>query len=257
MDVKVLEKSERKIVIQIDETDTGILNTLRRIMLNEIPILGIEDVEFVENTSGFYDEILANRLGLIPFTFSKMNMRNECKCNGKGCSSCQVSISLDKKGPCLIKAGDLVSDSQSVKPFDLEIPIVELLEGQVVKFEATAELGLGSDHAKWQPAVVGYRYFPIVRSTGKGDLDAALKVCPQNVFEKRGGSVAIARGINCDLCMRCTEVSDGVSINHDDTKFIMTIESVSGLSAEEVFLKALDVLEEKSEDFLKAVKAEL
>ena len=101
MDVKVLAKAERRMVLQIEDIDTGIANALRRIMLTQIPVLAIEEVEFLENNSGFYDELLAHRLGLVPLTFSKMNLKSECKCNEKGCSACEVSVSLNKKGPCL------------------------------------------------------------------------------------------------------------------------------------------------------------
>jgi DNA-directed RNA polymerase alpha subunit len=37
------------------------------------------------------------------------------------------------------------------------MPIVQLLEGQEVEFEATAILGQGKDHSKWCPGLVFYR----------------------------------------------------------------------------------------------------
>ncbi len=258
MDVKILEKSEKKIVMQIDDINPAFANSLRRIMLNEVPILAIEDVEFTDNNSGFYDEVLAHRLGLVPFTFSKMNLKSECKCGGKGCSQCEIEFTLNKKGPCLVKSSDIVSSSNDVKVIDTEIPLVELLEGQAVKFSAMGQLGTGAEHAKWQAAVVGYRYFPNVKVTDKSDLGPALKVCPQGVFGKKSdGSIGVVKSLNCDLCMRCTEVSDGVSITYDDTKFIFSIESVSGLTAEEIFSQALDILGEEAKEFVKAVKAEV
>ncbi len=246
MDVKILEKKDNKMTLQIDGIDPAFANALRRIMTNEIPTLAIEDVEFVENDSGFYDETLAHRLGLIPFKFDNLTSKGE------------VSIKLDKTGPCMVRSGDLETSVSGVVPTDPELPIIELLEGQKLKFNAVAKLGLGSEHAKWQPAVVGYRYFPIVKVKDKGDLAAAMKVCPQGVFGKKSdGSIGVVKSFNCDLNMRCTEVTDAVSISYDDTKFIFTIESVCGLSVEEIFSRALDILEEKSEDFIKAVKAEL
>ena len=257
MDVRIIDKKDRKIVVQIDDIDISFANALRRIMLNEIPVLSIDDVNFIDNNSGFYDEILAHRLGLIPLTFSNLNLKSECKCNGKGCINCEVSISLNKKGPCVVKAGDIISSLADVNPLDPEILLVELLEGQSVKLEAIARLGLGSDHAKWQPAVVGYRYFPIVRTKDKEDLAPALKICPQGVYGKKDGSIGVVKSINCDLCMRCTEVTDSISISYDDTKFIFTIESVSGMSAEDIFIQALDILGQKSKDFIKTVKSEL
>ncbi|MFH0836688.1 MAG: DNA-directed RNA polymerase subunit D [Candidatus Aenigmatarchaeota archaeon] len=254
MDVKIFEKSENKIVMEIDDINPAFANALRRVLLNEIPVLAIEDVDVVENTSGFYDEGLAHRLGLIPLKFSKMNLKSECKCNEKGCSNCEVALSLDKKGPCVVKASDLIF-SNDTKPVDPDIQIAELLDGQVIKLEAVAILGLGHEHAKWQPAVVGYRYFPIIRVKDKSDLGPALKACPQGVFVKKDGSIGLSKSINCDLCMRCVDLCEGVSISQDETKFVFTIESVSGLTAEELFLKALDILEDKSKDFVKTIKS--
>ena len=254
MDVKIIEKTENRIVMEIDDINPAFANALRRVLLNEIPVLAIEDVDIIENTSGFYDEALAHRLGLIPLRFSKLNLKTECKCNGKGCSNCEVSIALDKTGPCIAKASDLVFSNDS-KPVDPDIPIAELLDDQKIKLETIAMLGFGHDHIKWQPAVVGYRYFPVVRAKDKSDIGPALKACPHGVFVKKEGSISLSKTINCDLCMACVEACDGVSVSYDDTKFIFTIESVCGLTAEELFLKALDILEDKSKDFVKAVKS--
>ena len=72
------------------------------------------------------------------------------------CSRCEVAFALKKKGPCMVYSEDLKSSDKKVKPVHGKIPIVELMEGQELELEATAQLGLGKDHAKWQGAVVGY-----------------------------------------------------------------------------------------------------
>ena len=57
--------------------------------------------------------------------------------------------------------------------------------------------------------------------------------------------------------MRCVEVSEGVTVTADDTSFIFSVESVCGLSAKEVLLRSLDVLEERAEDLVESVKKAL
>jgi DNA-directed RNA polymerase alpha subunit len=49
------------------------------------------------------------------------------------------------------------STDKSVRPVNDKIPITELFENQEIDLEATAQLGTGREHAKWQGAVVGYK----------------------------------------------------------------------------------------------------
>lgn len=254
MNIKILEKSDAKIKFAV-ECDSGFANALRRIMMNEVPAMAIEYADIEENTSGLFDEALAHRLGLIPLTFTpkQYSLKDECKCEGKGCSRCEVTLVLDKQGPCTVRAGDMKSTADDVKPADNNIIVVELLDGQRLKLEAVAQLGFGKTHAKWQASVVGYQNAPVVRVTEKAEPKIA-DACPAKVFEKKDGKVRVAREENCILCMRCVEVSEGVKVSANEDSFIFNAESVCGLTAMHVLQKALDVLESRAEEFVKEVK---
>jgi DNA-directed RNA polymerase subunit D len=158
MKIKVLKKSKEKIEFEVEGLSAGLAGELRRIMLSEIPTMAIEWIDFHKNDSVLWDEIIASRLGLIPLIFDPKlyEMKETCKCEGKGCSRCEVKFALKKKGPVMVYSEDLKSSDKSVKPVYDKIPIVELMEGQELELEATAQLGLGKDHAKWQGAIVGY-----------------------------------------------------------------------------------------------------
>ncbi len=255
MKIHILEKSENRIKFLLEDSSVAFANALRRTMKNEVPVMAVENVIFEENSSALFDEVVAHRLGLIPLTFDKdlYNTKEDCKCGGKGCSRCEVVLVLEKQGPCIVKAGDIKSSADDVKTTDPNIPIVDLLENQRLKLEAVAQLGVGIDHIKWQAANVGYRYRPIVKLKPDEDNAKAYHVCPVNVFEKKDGRVRVANELNCTLCMRCVEVSNA-SVSADDTGFIFDIESVSGLSAKDVVQSALDVLEERSEEFVSEFK---
>jgi DNA-directed RNA polymerase I and III subunit RPAC1 len=46
--------------------DASIANSLRRIIISEVPTVAIESVYVYNNTSIMQDEVLASRLGLVP-----------------------------------------------------------------------------------------------------------------------------------------------------------------------------------------------
>ncbi|MEM0473397.1 MAG: DNA-directed RNA polymerase subunit D [Candidatus Aenigmatarchaeota archaeon] len=200
MKVKILEKHDFKMKVLIEGIKPSLAGELRRIMVSEIPTMAIEWVDFHENDSVLWDEIVAHRLGLIPLTFDPnfFNFKDECQCEGKGCTRCQVAFALKRTGPCMVYSGDLKTTDDRVKPVYDKIPIVELMEGQTLELEAFSELGLGKNHAKWQAAVVGYK--------------------------------------------------------QEDDKFTFNIESVCGLTAEKIFTQALNVLNDKVNDFIKDVE---
>lgn len=160
MEVKILKKNEREMSFSVKGITPAFANALRRIMIGEVPTMAIEWVDFKKNDSALPDEIIAHRLGLIPLTFDKKayELPSECKCEGKGCSRCQVELVLKEKGPKVVYASDLKSSAKDVKPVFEKIPIVELFEGEELQLEAIAQLGLGKEHVKWQAAIVGYNY---------------------------------------------------------------------------------------------------
>ena len=64
--IRIIELKDDYIQFELTDTDISVANTLRRIMLAEVPILAIDLVEFEDNTSVLVDEFIAHRLGLIP-----------------------------------------------------------------------------------------------------------------------------------------------------------------------------------------------
>ena len=69
MKIQILSKNKEKIKFKISDIDHAFVGELRNIMISEIPTLSIEWVDIHRNNSVIWNEILANRLGLIPFSF--------------------------------------------------------------------------------------------------------------------------------------------------------------------------------------------
>lgn len=224
-------------------------SALRRVMMSEIPTMATEYVDFKKNDSALNDEIIANRLGLMPLTFERdaYNITQECdNCKGKGCSRCQVKLVLKKKGPGMVYSGDLKSDSKDVKPIFDDIPIVELFNDQELQFEATAQLGFGKVHTKWQGAVVGYQENPTV-------IKKEVKPCPVHKLVPFRNGYLVKKG-DCEMCMDCVEEASKKGGVEKIGGFIFNVESVCGLHAQDVVLSAADILDKKFSEFSKDLK---
>ncbi|RNJ72685.1 MAG: DNA-directed RNA polymerase subunit D [Thaumarchaeota archaeon S15] len=128
-------------------------NALRRICLNGIMVFAIDTVDVVSNTSSLPDEALAHRLGLVPLRTDLSEFQN-LRAIDVNESSNRVLLVLDEEADetRTVLSGDLSSQDPYVKPATGRIPIVQLAPGQVVKAEAYARLGRGTEHAKWNSA---------------------------------------------------------------------------------------------------------
>jgi DNA-directed RNA polymerase subunit D len=155
--VDVVEKSNERIVARFSNIPRQYVNSLRRLAISEVPTLAIDDVVILENSSVMHDEAVAHRLGLIPLRTDpgRFVMPSECDCRSTlGCSKCRVLLVLDagaNEKTMVVTSGELVSEDEMVKPVSKDIPIIVLAPNQKLKFEAYARLGIGKDHAKWQP----------------------------------------------------------------------------------------------------------
>ena len=260
MDMKVLQKSDFRVKFLVEGIGPSFAGALRRVMMSEIPTMAIEWVDFIKNDSAMSDELLANRIGQVPLTYDTKayNLPKDCKCDGKGCSRCQVKLAVKKKGPAVVYSDDLKSNDKSVRPAREKVPLVELFENEELQFTAIAQLGMGKDHAKWQGAVVGYKNLPSIKisSIDKKDLEKFVEVCPRNVFKISGDRLTIIDPIKCNLCEQCVEISKNgeVAVSPVEDSFVFYVESASGLTSEQVVLISATTLGDKMKDFKKALK---
>ena len=146
-------------VFEFKDTHTTIVNSIRRIILDEIPTFAIEDVEVVSNESPLYDETVAHRLGLVPIKteLKSYNFKDECPCGSIGCALCEVKMSLLAEEEGYVLSGLIKSDDPQIVPVDDKIPVTKLFPGKKVELNLTAVLGKGREHAKWAPAHVFLR----------------------------------------------------------------------------------------------------
>lgn len=221
--VEILSLTPHEIKFILSETDTSMANTLRRIMIAEVPTLAIDLVEFHENSTVLNDEYIAHRLGLIPIRYQPQDSlkgadcqdaflpHRECVCYER-CPRCSVEFELDVHytvtgeedvlAPLTVTSRDLVSNHECVAPAhfldheqdeaqDEGIAIVKMGPNQRLKLKAVARLGISKEHAKWCPvAVATYRFWPEININHEQMATLTMEqkqeivdACPDRILE--------------------------------------------------------------------------
>ncbi len=250
--IKKMEKKGNALNFILEEADPSFANTLRRTMMTEVPTLAIENIRIVNNTSPIYDEIIAHRLGLVPIPTDPglYNFRDDCKCKGKGCPSCMVLFSLEKKGPCTVYSQDLKADNSKLK-MPKGIPLLKLGKNQLIDLEAEAILGKGKEHAKWQAALAAYKYYPeITVGPEAAKCKKAADICPTGVFTLLRNKLKVANLEACILCNACVEEcdADDLKVSGRDDKFIFKVEGTGAMDPKKVFNAACDIMAGKAKE---------
>jgi DNA-directed RNA polymerase subunit D len=269
MKVRVLEQKDDFAKIVLEETEPAFVNALRRVLIADVPKMAIEDVEFhlgpiraedgkeYESVAPLFDEMIAHRLGLVPIPtdLALYNRREDCpSCHGEGCPSCTIIYSLNKRGPGLVTSADMepIGDTK-LRPKDQGIPIVQLAEGQAILIYATAQLGTGKDHAKWQATHgVGYSLYPVLKAGSKSldALEEGVPFCSAHMLTTSLEEESVELPEDCTRCnqFRETYKVDAVKVASDPTRFILQYETDGSLAAKDVLLRSLEILNQRFGD---------
>jgi DNA-directed RNA polymerase subunit D len=248
--IEVIKKDKKtgRVTFLLKNANPAFANALRRIMIEAVPTMAIEEVEFVQNNSALYDEIMAHRLGLLPLT-TDLKGYDRKKPEDELSAKNSVKLTLKAKGPCTVYAEDLKSKDPKIKPVNPKTPIVKLLKGQELELEATAVLGVGKDHVKFAPCLAWYTYKPkvTVNNTSK-EFDQFKDKYPPQIFNN--GKIDAKLIEQHDLYEACDGVNDDiVKIERDPTTFVFNIEPWGQLSPSEILASASDHFNELLEEF--------
>ena len=275
MQIQIVSMEDTKAKFILKDSSPAMANALRRTMLQDIPKMAIDKVDFhlgpimqddkeYESVTSLFDEVIAHRLGLVPVpTTDQFKFQKECSCGGTGCPGCTIMYSLNKFGPCTVLSGDLTPlGDASLKVKDEHIPIVELTDTQAVLIYATAVMGTARQHVKWQAAFgVGYSYMPIVTIDAKKAKDADIQKYAVSeypgLFKIEGGNLVVD-----DLERACVlgkavqhdpHLEGAVTVSWDDSNFVFRFETDGSLTARQVLDKAVEILHKKAEEILDVV----
>jgi len=252
LETRILSLTGEVIRFLLAGVDTSFANALRRAMMAEVPTMAIEDIFFFDNSSLIPDEVLANRVGMVPLTtdLDGYVLPEDCDCGADlGCPKCRAVLTLDveaKDDVRTVYSGDLESEDTAVKPVSDGIILAKLAPGQAIRFEAYAQLGRGKTHSKWSPVSMC-----VYQNISEMELENPL---PQGCLEDCGDAAEVVGNTlrildiqRFEACKRCREaIPREAIIGHlKEDEFLFTVESTGALPPERIVKEAVKVLRAK------------
>ena len=245
------DKKNNKLVFVLKDTEEVFANTIRRLIVEEVPTLAVEDVEIKDNSSSLYDEMLALRLGLIPIKtdLKSYNFKQECKCEGEGCARCELKLTLKGSKKGYVLATDANSNDPKCK-FVYDMPVVKLIPKQKIELQMTAILGRGKEHAKWCPGWLWYFGWPEFKTTAQRDVKACVG-CKS--LEVKGSTIQIKDILKWNEAEDSICEKNNVKVIYSEKNLVFNLESWGQLSCKEILDKSADILLEKAEELNKLI----
>ncbi|KAJ2723478.1 RNA polymerase II subunit 3 [Coemansia sp. Benny D115] len=242
--IRIRNLDKNSVDFVLSNTQLSVANSLRRVMLAEVPTMAIDLVEFIENTSVLADEFIAHRLGMIPLSSNivdSFKYSRDCTCSNY-CKECSVEFTLHVKctedGTRTVYSTELISSNKDVIPVtesddDRGIILLKLRRGQEINVHCIAKKGVAKEHAKWSPcAAVGFEYDPHnnfrhLTYWFEKDIKAEWPLS-KNALEE-------------------TEVDPDAPFDYkaEPSIFYFNVETVGSLEPQAVVIKATRVLQEK------------
>mmetsp|Transcript_22481 Transcript_22481/g.35863 ORF Transcript_22481/g.35863 Transcript_22481/m.35863 type:complete len:296 (-) Transcript_22481:3276-4163(-) len=266
IEFRVIKRQGDLLVFEMLHADASIANALRRIMLAEVETVAVDRIGIMNNTSIIQDEVLAHRIGLIPFDIDPEKLQGDEELNfdlDVTCTSEEDSHLLSSKFQWVPNEGqeERFAD-RPPRPIHDDIVIAKLLPGQHIFLRAQCKRGTGQDHAKWSPvATAAYRIMPkieLIEPQIERIGPQLVELCPKNVFDiEDTGDVVVARPLDCTMCRGCLRPQgweEAVSLKRVADHFIFSIESVGMIPPEDIFRRALLVLKKKADKIVEELE---
>jgi DNA-directed RNA polymerase subunit D len=223
--IKFIEKDFKNYKYFLENSENITLNTLRRTINYFLSIYAIDDIEFFENDSVIFDEMLANRIGLCPVTSPLLN-------TGK-----KVTFNLEVKGPKTVYTKDFQSNDFEIKMVYDSIPITKLNEGEKLKLIAYANLGQGKEHFKHSPAIVSYsQIYSLDNSRSCEECKKVFEKIKENSLKIEGIKEMLINPKDYDYCVSQVEACDKKCLKMVATNnYILNVELIGQINIKDLF----------------------
>ncbi len=259
--VKVLQYSDDYLKLVVEGVKPSLINSFRRILITDVPVLAIDRVIILDNTTVMYDEVLAHRLAMIPLktNLDKLPKIEECEDELVDPSLCQVRYQLSVKANdqvVSVYAKDLIPDDPDFAPVYPDTLIVKMSKGQVLSIEAYAKLGRARDHAKWQACLASYYYYPKVQLLNPRDERCASCLESCKGITKNNNEYVITDPLQCtfDKWKACEDMCSGsLVVDWDEDKYVFWVENYGNMSMVSLLKEAFRVWKWRFTTFLDVV----
>ncbi|EIN11814.1 hypothetical protein PUNSTDRAFT_61925 [Punctularia strigosozonata HHB-11173 SS5] len=191
--VRIRDLKKDRVNFVLENVDLAFANSLRRVMMADIPTVAIDLVEIETNTTVLSDEFLAHRLGMVPLVSTNcdeaIRYSRDCSCMSS-CSYCSIVLQLHVSCTEDDTTLNVTSDHLDVVPASDDdqgdpgeeltkrvenfgspvgkgvegvdpVLLCKLRKGQELKVRCIAKKGISKEHAKFSPcAAVSFEYDP-------------------------------------------------------------------------------------------------
>lgn len=257
----------KTITFDINDVDVGIVNSIRRVILSEIPNVGISfdthdadknDVNFIENTSSLHNEFMGHRLSMLPLHFNEMEIASHepakykfvIKVQNTGTETIDVTtediVIMDEHDEmyplafhdAIFPKSDITGDPiliTRLKPNNYN-----QAQGEKLHVEFVSRVAIAKEHSRFSPVSTCAFYNKVDDEKAKTALDEAIANAPKDKV------VSIEKQFQIHDRFRHFSKNE----YDEPNAFCFTIESECRLTPDSLFLKAIDVLTERLTNIL-------
>lgn len=267
----------RLVTFQIKDIDLSIVNSIRRVIISEIPTIAFYfdssdtnkiDIIINKNTGSLHNEFLAHRISLIPIHFNENEIRTF--------NNDSYTFKIQKKNKSLSILSVTSADIQVFKDGTLQPPSVRerlfpknsitgdyvlitklkpnlyhMEEGEEIDIVCKASKGIGLQHARWSP--VSQCSFINLKDDIAGQKAFQEKI---QKLEENGKALTDSEKKSLRTQFDTLEAYRYFKKNKFDepNEFLFSIETECALTPRYLFKEAFGILSQRVQDFAKGIE---
>ncbi|KAJ7579249.1 DNA-directed RNA polymerase II, subunit 3 [Mycena floridula] len=273
--VRIRELKRDRVNFVLENVDLAFANSLRRVMMADLPTIAIDMVEIEINSTVLPDEFIAHRLGMVPLVSANcdegIRYTRDCSCISE-CAFCAIQLNLHVI--CQSASMEITSDHLDVIPLDANsmdggdgeelarrgedfghpvgknqpgiapVLLCKIRKGQELKLRCIAKKGIAKEHAKWSPcSAVAFEYDPYNK----------LRHTTHWFETDERGEWPLGENAKEEQAPRDDEPFD---FNAKPNKFYFDVETDGSLGPQEVVMRGLSELQRKLANMILGLKTQ-